>query len=74
MLKRSLLLALGIGAVVAMCWSDSAVAKLSANGLRLSNGVNLPNGVNLGNGIEISTTALQAVRLVMPDGTEVNFR
>jgi hypothetical protein len=68
MLKRSLLLTLGIGALAAMCWSDAAVAKLSANGISLGNGINLPNG------IEISTTALQAVRLAMPDGTEVNFR
>ena len=68
MLKRSVSLALGIAALAAMCWSDAAIAKLSANG------INLGNGIKLFNGIEISTTALQAVRLAMPDGTEVNFR
>jgi hypothetical protein len=62
MMKRSVFLALGIAALTAISWSGAAVAKLSAN------------GINLGNGIKSSTTALQAVRLAMPDGTEVNFR
>jgi hypothetical protein len=62
MLKRTVFLALGIAALAAMSWSGAAVAKLSAN------------GINLGNGTKISATALQAVRLAMPDGTEVNFR
>jgi hypothetical protein len=80
MLKRSVSLALGIAALAAMCWSDAAIAKLSANGIhlsngiRLSNGISLPNGIKLSNGIGINTTVLQAVRLAMPDGTEVNFR
>jgi hypothetical protein len=80
LLKRSLVLALGIVALVALSWSEGAVAKLSANGIGLANGISLGNGIhlgngiNLGNGIEISTTTLQAVRLAMPDGTEVNFR
>lgn len=68
MLKRSVFLALGIAALMALSWSGAAVAKLSANGLKL------PNGLKLSNGIELSTTALHAVRLAMPDGTEVNFR
>lgn len=68
MLKRSVFLALGIAALAAMSWSGAAVAKLTANG------INLPNGPHLGNGVEISTTALHAVHLAMPDGTEVNFR
>ena len=68
MLKRSLLLTLGIAALAAMCWSDAAVAKLTANGISLGNGLNLPNG------IDFTTTTLRAVRLAMPDGTEVNFR
>ena len=62
MLKRGVFLALGIAALVAMSWSGPVVAKLSANG------VNLPNGIDIG------TTRLHAVRLAMPDGTEVNFR
>jgi hypothetical protein len=80
MLKRSLVLALGIVALVALSWSEGAVAMLAANGIHLSNGlnlangINLPNGIKLPNGIEIGTTALHAVRLAMPDGTEVNFR
>jgi hypothetical protein len=74
MLKRSLLLMLGIVALVALSWSEGAVAKLSANGINLGNGISLGNGINLHNGIEISTTALQAARLALPDGTEVNFR
>jgi hypothetical protein len=69
MLKRSVFLILGIAALVAMSWSDPAVAKLTANGIRLSNGINLGNGQALSN-----TTALQAVRLALPDGTQVNFR
>ena len=74
MLKRHLVLALGIVALGALCWSDAAVARLSANGLKLSNGLRLSNGLKLPNGIDISTTALKAVRLAMPDGAEVNFR
>ena len=68
MLKRSVSLALGIAALAAMCWSDAAIAKLSANGINLGNGINLPNGIG------INTTVLQAVRLALPDGTQVNFR
>jgi hypothetical protein len=74
MLKRSVFLALGIAALAAMSWSDAAVAKLAGNGIGLGNGIKLSNGLRLSNGTEISTTALQAVRLVMPDGTKVNFR
>jgi hypothetical protein len=75
MLNRSVLLILGIAASAAMSWSDAAVARLTANGLNLSNGVNLSNGINLWNGQTLSNTAaLQAVRLALPDGTEVNFR
>ena len=75
MLKRSAFLVLGIAALAAMCWSDTAVAMLAANGLNLVNGINLGNTINLGNGQALSnTTALQAVRLALPDGTEVNFR
>ena len=62
MLRRSVFLVLGIAALAAICWSDAAVAKLTANG------INLPNGIAIG------TTRLHALRLAMPDGTEVNFR
>jgi hypothetical protein len=63
MLKRSVFLVLGIAALAAMCWSDAAVAMLATNGIKLAHGQTLSN-----------TTALQAVRLALPDGTEVNFR
>jgi len=75
MLKRSLVLAFGIAALVATSWSDAAVARLTANGIHLVNGINLSNGVKLWNGQALSnSTALQAVRLALPDVTEVNFR
>ena len=58
-----------------------------ANGVHLSNGLVLSNGLRLSNGLKLSngkglslpsqsvnTTALQPVRLTMPDGTELNFR
>jgi hypothetical protein len=69
MLKRSVFLVLGIAALAAMSWSDAAIAMLSANGINLGNGMSLSNGQALSN-----TTALQAVRLALPDETEVNFR
>jgi hypothetical protein len=69
MLKRSVFLVVGIAAVAAMSWSDPAVAMLATNGIKLGNGLNFANGQALSN-----TTALQAVRLALPDGTEVNFR
>ena len=75
MLNREVLLILGIAVSAAMSWSDAAVARLTANGIHLANGINLSNGVKLWNGQALSnTTALQAVRLALPDGTEVNFR
>jgi hypothetical protein len=74
MVKRSVFLALGIAALTAMSWSDAANARLASNGIKLSNGIRMPNGLKLPNSMEISTTALQPVRLALPDGTEVNFR
>jgi hypothetical protein len=81
MLNRSVLLILGIAASAAMSWSDAAVARLTANGIHLVNGIHLANGIHLSNGINLSngqaisnTAALEAVRLALPDGTEVNFR
>jgi hypothetical protein len=66
MLKRSWVLALGIGAVAALCWSDGAVARLSANKLSA-------NGFSL-NGFTPNAVTLHAVRLALPDGTELMFR
>jgi hypothetical protein len=61
MLKRTLVLALGIAALAALCWSESAIAKLSANGTSL-------------NGSTSNAVSLHAVRLALPDGTELKFR
>jgi len=69
MLKRSVFLALEIAGLAAMSWSDPAVAMLASNCINLANGINLGNGQALSN-----TTALQAARLALPDGTQVNFR
>lgn len=75
MLKRISVLALGIAALAALCWSGPAVAMLSANGINLGNGIGLANEINLPNGQALpDTTALQPVRLTMPDGTEVDLR
>ena len=75
MLKRSVFLALGIAALAAMSWSDAAVAMLATNGIHIANGIRLANGIKISNGQALSnTTALQAVRLALPDGTQVNFR
>jgi hypothetical protein len=61
MLKRNLVLTLGIVALAALSWSDSAIAKLSANGTSLS-------------GLTSNAATLQAVRIALPDGTELKFR
>jgi hypothetical protein len=66
MLKRSLILALGIAALAAMCWSDAAVAKLTANKLSV-------NGFSP-TGLTSNAMTLHAVRLALPDGTELMFR
>jgi hypothetical protein len=67
MLKRSSLLALAIAALVATSWSHSAGA-----------GYNLPNGLSTNglssNGVSTNATALQALRLRLPDATELTFR
>jgi hypothetical protein len=110
MMKRSLLLAVGLAALVVPWWSAPGMAALVPNALApnalvpnalaanalvpnalaanaLSNNALNPNGHNLnaltpnalapnglpnGNGMEL--TVLQAVRLVLPDGTELLFR
>ncbi len=80
MLKRSLLLATGFAALAAMSLSNPAAAStingLSLNGLSL-NGLSL-NGLSLnGNsssGLMFDVPTLQAVRLALPDGTELLFR
>jgi hypothetical protein len=69
---KILALAIVIAAVAAT--SAPVHARLAGNGINLSNGIRISNGIRMPNGTEISTTALQAVRLVMPDGTKVNFR
>jgi hypothetical protein len=61
MLKRNLVLALGIVALAAQSWSGPAVAKLSANGTSL-------------NGLTSTTVTMHAVRIALPDGTELKFR
>ena len=79
MLKRSLLLATGFAALAAMSLSNPAAAStingLSLNGLKL-NGLSL-NGLQNGNsssGLMFDVPTLQAVRLALPDGTELLFR
>jgi hypothetical protein len=66
MLKRSWVLALGIGAVAALCWSNGAVAMLATN-LIAANGFS-PTGLTS------NAMTLRAVRLALPDGTELMFR
>jgi hypothetical protein len=61
MLKRSLVLALGVATLGAFCWSDAAVAKLTANGTSLS-------------GSASNTVALHGVKLTLPNGAELKFR
>jgi hypothetical protein len=76
MLKRNWVLALGVTGLAALCWSDAAVAKLSANMLS-ANGTSLnmlsANGTSL-NGLTHNALTLRAIRLVLPDGTELLFR
>jgi GLTT repeat (6 copies) len=66
--------AIAIAAVAAASCPASAGLQLgnglSSNGLS-SNGLS-SNGLS-SNGFSTNTTALQPVRLVMPDGTEVSF-
>jgi hypothetical protein len=78
MLTRSSIAVLGITALVGLgCWSEAAVARLTANGTSI-NGI-ATNGLMI-NGLMIngqrlsSTTALRAVRIVLPNGTELTFR
>jgi hypothetical protein len=66
MLKRHLVLALGIVSLGALCWSDAAVAMRTAN--RLS-----ANGFSP-TGLTPNAMTLHAVRLALPDGTELMFR
>jgi len=61
MLKRILVLALGVAALGAFGWSNAAIAKLVANGTSLFGST--PNAV-----------ALHAIKLTLPDGTELKFR
>ena len=70
MLKRSLLLATGFAALAAMSLSNPAAAS-TINGLSL-NGLSL-NG-NSSSGLMFDVPTLQAVRLALPDGTELLFR
>src|SRR4051794_24302996 len=70
MLKRSTILALGFAALAAPWWSAPGMAamvnSLAANALA-SNAL-IPNGVTS------NFVPLQAVRLALPDGSELTFR
>ena len=81
MLKRVIPAIFAASALVAGLWASNADARLASNGLRLSNGIRVANGIRMPNGDglllpsqSVETTALQPVRLTMPDGTELNFR
>jgi hypothetical protein len=69
MLKRSTVLALGFAALAATWGSAPVTAGIYDNALNpnaLSKNALSPNGLN--------STTLQAVRLALPDGSEVTFR
>jgi hypothetical protein len=60
MIKRVSILTLGFAVLAALCCSHPSVAKLTANGTSL-------------NGFASNASTLHAVRLVLPDGTELKF-
>ena len=70
MLKRNIVLALGFAALAAS-WSSPGVAALAANALAANA---LAANALAANGVTTNFTTLQAVRLALPDGTEVSFR
>jgi len=85
MLKRNIVLALGFAALAAS-WSSPGVAALAANALAanalaanaLAANALAANALAANalaaNGVTTNFTTLQAVRLALPDGTEVSFR
>jgi hypothetical protein len=82
MLKRSMVLALGFAALAAPWCSSPGVAALAPNAL-VPNAL-VPNGLQtvnalvpnalVPNGHAANFVTLEAVRLALPDGSEVNFR
>jgi hypothetical protein len=76
MVKRSMVLALGFAALAAPWCSTPGVAALVPNALvpnALAPNALTPNAL-IPNGVMTSFVTLQAVRLALPDGSELTFR
>jgi pSer/pThr/pTyr-binding forkhead associated (FHA) protein len=78
MLKQIYLAAIGVAVLTGVCaGSNPAIAMLATNGRSLngisSNGIST-NGLTINGQRLSSTTTLQAVRIVLPNGTELTFR
>jgi hypothetical protein len=70
-MKRSTVLALGFAALAMPWWSTPGEAALAPNALAPN--ALVPNAL-VPNGSSPSFVTLQAVRLALPDGSELTFR